>query len=489
MTHDFEGSIVWRGDPSYEQVRQGMLWNALKPGRYPEAIVRATSDADVVAAVGLARERGLQVAVRAGGHSWIGSPLRDGTVLIDLSDRRAVHVDEASATATVEPAVTGADLAPPARRHGLAFPVGHCASVGMGGYLLSGGLGWNSGAWGPACASVTAIDVVTPDGELVHATDEENAELLWAARGAGPGFPGVVTRFHLALQPLPRAITTTTHVYDLTDLDEVAPWASRVAAGLPLTVEMTVLLTEAGLDLPAEPARKVAVVTATAFADTTEAARAALAPLAASPLRDRALVVRELEPSPYEVLFRDFGGRWREGCRFASDNVWTDGDLTDALLPLRDALLDAPSPSSFAFAGCPPTLAEDEPEEELPDMAFSMYARTFVAAYAMWDDPADDDANLAWLPSAMAILEDGATGHYVAEADLSRGPAAPVDRSPTTLGAPGGAPQPRRPRRRLRHLPDPGQDGRQPGTTSHPTSTTTATPLTSPGRHRDPTRS
>jgi FAD/FMN-containing dehydrogenase len=418
MTHDFEGPVVWRGDPSYEQVRQDMLWNALKPGRYPEAIVRAASDGDVVAAVALARARGLRVAVRAGGHSWIGSPLRGGTILIDLSARRAVHIDEASATATVEPAVTGAALASMLEPYGLAFPVGHCPSVGVGGYLLSGGLGWNGGAWGPACASVVAVDVVTPDGEVVHATDENHAELLWAARGAGPGFPGVVTRFHLALQPLPRSITTTTHVYDLADLDEVAPWATSVAAGLPLTVEMTVLLTEAGGDLPADPARKVAVVTATAFADTDADAHDQLAPLAASPLRHRSLVVREHEPSPFDVLFRDFGGRWRAGCRFASDNLWTDGDLTDALLSLRAALDEAPSASSFCFAGMSPDIPDDAQEDEMPDMAFSLYARTFVAVYAMWDDPATDDANLAWLPAAMAPLEEGATGHYVGEADL-----------------------------------------------------------------------
>jgi FAD/FMN-containing dehydrogenase len=420
---NFEGPVVWRGDPAYEQLRLSMVWNALKPDRYPEAIVRATSDDDVAAAVRLARSRGLQVAVRAGGHSWIGSPLRDGTVLIDLSARTAVHVDETSSTATLEPAVTSIEVATRLANHGLAFPVGHCASVGMGGYLLSGGLGWNSGAWGPACASVTAIDVVTSDGDLVHADENHNHELLWAARGAGPGFPGVVIRFHVALQPLPRATTTTTHVYDIGDLDDVAPWTTSVAATLPPTVEMTVMLTEAGRDLPAEHSRKVAVVTATAFADSVDQAAADLAPLAGTPLRDRLLAVRELDPTPYEVLFRDFGGRWREGCRFASDNIWTDRDLADALLALRKPVIDAPSPASFAFAAMSPDPAGDEPEEELPDMAFSMYARTFAAVYAMWDDPTTDDANLAWLPSTMAELETTATGHYVAEADLLAGAA------------------------------------------------------------------
>jgi FAD/FMN-containing dehydrogenase len=418
---NFDGTVLWRGEPGYEEVRRSMVWNALKPDRFPEAIVRAASDDDVVAAVRLARARGLQVALRAGGHSWVGSPLRDGTVLIDLSARRAVHVDAASSTATFEPAITGSEVADRIARHGLAFPVGHCASVGMGGYLLSGGLGWNSGAWGPACASVTAVDVVTADGELVHADEEDDHELLWAARGAGPGFPGVVTRFHVSLQPLPRAITTTTHVYDLADLDDVAPWASNVAAALPLDVEMTVMLTAAGADLPTDPCRKVAVVTATAFTDTVEEAMRELSPLSASPLRHRLLAAREHEPSPYEVLFRDFGGRWREGCRFASDNVWTEGDLSDALLPLRQPVIDAPSPSSFAFSGMAPDPTDDQ-EEELPDMAFSMYARTFAAVYAMWDDPCADDVNLPWLPATIAQLDGVATGHYIAETDLLAAP-------------------------------------------------------------------
>jgi FAD/FMN-containing dehydrogenase len=418
MIHQLEASTVHRGDTTYERVRTSMVWNRLTPDRYPEAIVRATSDLDVVSAVRMARSRGLQVAVRSGGHSWVGSPLRDDTILIDLSARNAVHVDVASRTATVEPAVTSIQLAEALAERGLAFPVGHCSSVGMGGYLLSGGLGWNSGAWGPACASVIAVDVVTADGSLIHATDDEHSELLWAARGAGPGFPGVATRFHLSLQPLPVAITTTTQVYDVADLDELASWVTQVAAAVAPTVEMTVMLTEAGRELPDDPTRTVAIVTATAFVDTLDEAAMQLAPLSSSPSDVRKLAGRDLEPTPYEVLFRDFGGRWREGCRFASDNVWTDGDLTDTLLPLRERIVEAPSASSFAFAAMSPDPPVDAPQDELPDMAFSMYARTFVACYAMWDDASGDAANLAWLPATIAELEPATLGHYIAEADL-----------------------------------------------------------------------
>lgn len=178
------------------------------------------------------------------------------------------------------------------------------------------------------------------------------------------------------------------------------------------------MLTEAGPELAADPSRKVAIVTATAFADTPDEAATQLAPLRSSPLGIRMLAGRELEPTPYAVLFRDFGGRWREGCRFASDNVWTDGDLADTLMPLRSRIVEAPSPSSFAFAAMSPDPPADAPPEELPDMAFSMYARTFVACYAMWDDAADDAANLAWLPATIAELEQTTLGHYIAEADL-----------------------------------------------------------------------
>jgi FAD/FMN-containing dehydrogenase len=419
MTGAIEGPVAWRGDEHYEATRRRMVWNALKPDRYPEAIVSAASDADVVAAIELARSRGLQVAVRAGGHSWIGSPLRDGALLIDLSSLREVAIDEAARSAAVRPAVTSTELAQALEARGLAFPVGHCPSVGISGFLLSGGLGWNTGAWGPACLSLQAIDVVTPEGELLRADADQNAELLWAARGAGPGFPGVVTRFHIALQPLPQAITTSTYVYGLSELDAVAEWASGITNSLPPTVELTLLVAPASRDVDAGPEGRVLIVTATAFEDSKEEAAAALSALERSPVVDRALVRKVHEPSPFEVLFRDFGGLWREGRRCASDNVWANADFTDILPRLRAHLAEAPSPESLAFAVVGPEQAEDAPAPGLPDMAFSMVGRSFVACYAMWENEADDAANQRWLPSVMAGLEPLAIGHYVAETDLT----------------------------------------------------------------------
>ena len=454
MTSAIEGPVVWRGDEHYEATRQSMLWNALKPDRYPEAIVSVASDADVVAAVELARSRDLQVAVRAGGHSWVGSPLRDGTLLIDLSSLRELVVDEAARTAAVQPVVTSARLAEALAARGLAFPVGHCPSVGISGFLLSGGLGWNSGTWGPACLSLQAIDVVTPDGELVHADEEQNAELLWAARGAGPGFPGVVTRFHIALQPLPRAITSSTYVYALSELEQVAEWASEVVNSLPPTVELTILLAPSTPPVESGPDGRTLIVAATAFEDSAEEAAAALAPLEGSPVLDRALARQVNEPSPFDVLFRDFGGLWREGRRYASDNVWADADFTDILPRLHAQLDDAPSPESFAFAVVAPEPAADAPEEELPDMAFSMVGRAFVACYAMWEEEADDAANLALAPlrhgRARATRDRPLPGRD--RPDRGRLPGAALLRS-TALGPAAGAEAQGRPRRSLPVVP------------------------------------
>src|SRR5439155_5190682 len=143
------------------------------------------------------RSRGLRISIRSGGHSWIGASLRDGGLLIDLSHLNSVSIDPAGRTAVVGPAIRNVELMAALAPYGLAFPAGHCPTVGVGGFLLGGGQGWNQGVWGPACLSVQAIDLVNAEGELITADARQNAELLWLARGVGPGFPGVILRYHL----------------------------------------------------------------------------------------------------------------------------------------------------------------------------------------------------------------------------------------------------------------------------------------------------
>ena len=118
----------------------------------------------VADAVRDATAQGLQVAVKSGGHNWTGACLRDDGVLIDLGAIDDVEVDPAARRALVGPAATHRALAAALVPHGLGFPIGHCPSVGLGGYLLAGGTGWNMREWGPGCWNVTGADVVTADG-------------------------------------------------------------------------------------------------------------------------------------------------------------------------------------------------------------------------------------------------------------------------------------------------------------------------------------
>ncbi|MEU1665375.1 FAD-binding oxidoreductase [Streptomyces sparsogenes] len=415
-----EGTVVRRGDPGFEKLRAGMVWNELKPARSPDVIVVAASEGDVPEAVRLARSQGLRIAVRAGGHSWCGAPLREGGMLIDLSGLRRCSVDPASRTARVQPGVPGGELATRLARHHLAYPTGHCGSVAMGGYLLGGGLGWNSGALGPACASVRRAWAVTADGEVVVCDAREHPDLFWAARGAGPGFFAVVTEFELALHPLPAAITTTTYAFPLDQTEEVARRIAEVSEELPPEVEVSLTLGTAEPDMWSTPRRpRVVVVKATAFADSRREAVRLTEPLRDCAVARRAVFRRESEPTSADSLYGGSSDAWPASHRFAADTLWSDQDLGTLLAPLADAVAAAPSEKSLVLAPLSPA---SQDEGLLADMAFSVLGRSYVVPYAIWDDPARDEANVRWLREAMGRVEPLGTGHYIAETDLTAAP-------------------------------------------------------------------
>src|SRR5262249_26036226 len=122
ISGNLAGIAFWRGDRGYEQARRGEMWNARVPERYPEVVVRPGSDEDVVAAVRLAGQRGLKIAMRSGGHSWSASFLRDGGMLIDLAGLRTFEVDAAARTARLQPGLLGSDLNRALRKLDLFFP-------------------------------------------------------------------------------------------------------------------------------------------------------------------------------------------------------------------------------------------------------------------------------------------------------------------------------------------------------------------------------
>jgi len=408
---EFVGRALARGEEGYEEARRAAVWNGRTAERYPDLVVQAEDERDLIAAVSLARERGWKIGVRSGGHSWAGNHVRDGGLLLDVSRLDAVEVDREAKTAVVGPGVRGNELLEALLPQGLFFPAGHCPGVALGGYLLQGGFGWNGRVHGPACMSVEAIDVVTADGGLVRADEQQNADLLWAARGAGPGFFGVVARFHLRLYEAPGHIANGVYLYPIEVLEEVFSWAREVGPRVAREMEMMVFIHR---DAAGEP--EIAV-TGPVLAPSAERAAEALALLEACPARSRAKAAAPNVPVRMADLYAAAHASYPDGSRYAVDNMWTHASAAELLPGLRriaETIPEAPSHMLWMNWG---------PSPERPDMAYSVEDDTYIAVYGVWEDPEDDAANVAWAAERMGEMAHLSSGIQLADENLAARPA------------------------------------------------------------------
>lgn len=324
----FSGTLRFPGDADFEEACFGRVFNARRPSdRTPAAVLTAGSEQDVVDGVRLALERGWQVAVRSGGHSWAAWSVRADALLIDLGGLREMAYDPRTGIVTATPGIKGGDeLNPYLEEFGRFFNGGHCPSVGIGGFLLQGGQGWNARGWGWAAENVVAIDVVTAEGELVRADETHHSDLFWAARGAGPGFFGVVTRFHLRTRPLPKHLAHTVHAYPLDLFDEVMTWLHGMHHTVSDLVEIVALT-----QTPPTGDGPVLLVTGVSMTDTAEQAAEALAPLHANPYADRALLRIEARPTTLAEQLRGQRLANPEGHRYLVDNAWLTGSAAEVV--------------------------------------------------------------------------------------------------------------------------------------------------------------
>ncbi len=412
---DFDGRILRRSDGDYEQARRDAVWNGLTPDRFPDVIAQATTEEDVARAVRMAAREGMRVGVRSGGHSWAGNHVRDGGMLLDVSRLTAAAVDPETRTARVQPGLAGNDALALLAERGLFFPAGHCPGVALGGYLLQGGFGWNGRVHGPACMSVEAIDVVTADGRLVRADAQRNPDLLWAARGAGPGFFGAVTGFHLRLHPLPKVIANGVFTYPVDCLEEVFGWAQEIAPRVPRSMEMMVFIhRDAGGEIEV-------AVTGPVLADDEDEAREALALLETCPARARAKLAVPYVPAELSDLYAGVHASYPDGHRYGVDNMWTHAPADELIPGLRRIAATLPeAPSHMLWMNWGPG---STPAPARPDMAFSLEDDTYIALYGVWAKASDDAANVAWATDRMSEMERLATGIQLADENLGRRPA------------------------------------------------------------------
>jgi FAD/FMN-containing dehydrogenase len=222
------GSVIEPGDADYDTARA--VYNAMIDRR-PAAIARCADAKDVQTAVGFAREQGLTVAVRGGGHNAGGLGVWDDALVIDLSDLREVSVDPASSTVTAQGGAVWREVDQAAGAHGLTVPCGVVGSTGVAGLTLGGGIGYLARKAGLTVDNLLAADVVLADGTMVHASADEHPDLFWALRGGGGNF-GVVTSFTFQAHPYGQVLAGPV-LYPLSAMDEVLRWYRETLPSLP----------------------------------------------------------------------------------------------------------------------------------------------------------------------------------------------------------------------------------------------------------------
>ncbi|WP_119068115.1 FAD-binding oxidoreductase [Rubrobacter indicoceani] len=225
---ELRGALISPGDEGYEKARK--VYNAMINKR-PALVARCTDTADVIACVNFAREHGLILAVRGGGHNGAGLGTCEGGLVVDLSEMKGCRVDPAKRTVRVEGGATWGDVDHATHAFGLATPSGIISTTGVGGLTLGGGLGHLTRKCGLTIDNLIGVDMVLADGSFVQANADENEDLFWAVRGGGGNF-GVVTSFEFRLHPIRKVIGGPT-LWTLDQAPEVMRWYRDFIANAP----------------------------------------------------------------------------------------------------------------------------------------------------------------------------------------------------------------------------------------------------------------
>jgi FAD binding domain/Berberine and berberine like len=216
----FRGELLSPQDPGYEDARR--VWNG-SIDRFPALIARCAGVADVIAAVKFAKDNGLLVAVRGGGHSYPGLSVCDGGLVIDLSLMKGIRVDPEARTVRAQAGVLLGELDRETQAFGLAVPSGIVTHTGLSGLTLGGGINWLMRKYGLTIDQLLSVDLITAEGEFVKASASENPDLFWGLRGGGGNF-GIVTDFEFRLNPVGPIVLAGPIFWPIEDAPNVLPF-------------------------------------------------------------------------------------------------------------------------------------------------------------------------------------------------------------------------------------------------------------------------
>ncbi|WP_454827252.1 FAD-binding oxidoreductase [Paraburkholderia xenovorans] len=382
------GQVLLPGDASFEQARS--IWNAMID-RHPAIILRCAGAADVRQGVAFARDNGLPLAIRGGGHNIGGSALCDDGVVLDLSQMKSVHIDPTARRAYVEPGATLHDFDHEAQAFGLATPLGINSTTGVAGLTLGGGFGWLSRRYGMTIDNLVSADVVTAEGELLNTSADSHEDLFWAIRGGGGNF-GIITRFEFALHAVGPLVYGGLVVLPLAQARDALLKYRAANAAMPeeLSVWAVLRLAPPLPFLPPEVHGKPVIVFAMCYTGPIENG-----PSAVEFVRAFGTPVGEhLGPMPFVAWQQAFDPLLTPGAR----NYWKSHNLGEIQDGLIDALLSAidklPSPQCEIFFGQIGAQTQRVPVEATAySSRDTLYA---MNVHGRWNDASDDERCIAW---------------------------------------------------------------------------------------------
>jgi FAD/FMN-containing dehydrogenase len=399
LSSTFSGQLLQPADVAYDDARK--VHNGLVDKR-PALIARSRGVADVVGAVELARDLGLEVAVRGGGHNVAGRATIDGGLMIDLTPIKGIYVDPRARTVRAQGGVTWAEFNRETQLHELAVTGGVVSTTGIAGLTLGGGLGWLMGKHGLALDNLRSVEVVTAEGKVMRASKEENSDLFWAVRGGGGNF-GIATSFEYQLHPVGPTVTGGLVAFPFDRARHVLRFFRDHTASLP--DEHTLF---AGvIHAPDGSGTKLAVL-ATCHCGPLDAGEKAVRPLKTfeSPAMDA------IGPMPYSQLNSMLDAAYPKGAL----NYWKSSFLAELSDDAIDTMIES-------FARCPTPMGQILLEHfhgaatrvAVSDTAFPHRALGYnLVVISEWMERANTDRSIAWARQSYAEMESFfASGRYV----------------------------------------------------------------------------
>jgi FAD/FMN-containing dehydrogenase len=384
---EMRGQLLRPEDPPYDTARR--IWNGMIDNR-PAVLARCNGAGDVINCVKFAREHGLDVSVRGGGHNIAGKCMANGGFAIDLSPMKGVRVDPARRTARAEAGVKLGEFDRETQAFGLATTLGIATDTGIAGITLGGGYGWLCGKYGLACDNLLAADVVTADGELVHASGEENADLFWGVRGGGGNF-GIVTSFEYKLHPVGRVLGGAIF-YPMDKGRQALRLFDEFARNAPDEVSAFI----AGAALNGTPCIGIAIC----YSGTLGDGEKTLAPLRklGTPMAD---MIQERSYVEMQSMFDDFFAPGRLYYWKSSLIRKLEDGAIDAVLEYTRSI--PRTPGSFIYMQ---QLHGAAGRVGAGETAFPhRFDHYNCGPLAAWDDPAQTDQNLRWMRQCWDALQ------------------------------------------------------------------------------------